>query len=215
MIVRSVLPGPAGLIVVALCGGLAVSPGCSHEAKPVVQPEEPPPLPPASGTPIGYLVDSARELQLTDDQLTLIKGIDRELAVQFGALETEERTPDPVAPSDRPAKPRGLGFRAGGVRDGAGGAMQGFPGAPGGGAGSAGDPAPRALVISGDTLNHVAVQRARDLRDAIRRALALLDPGQQAIATRVLTEHGIDPDTGQTSGGPGAASPTEHGTGTP
>ena len=43
--------------------------------------------------------------------------------------------------------------------------------------------------------------RARDTRDAIRRALALLDDAQRAIALRLLTDHGVNPDTGETTGG--------------
>lgn len=49
------------------------------------------------------------------------------------------------------------------------------------------------------------IDRARDTRDAIRRALAVLDDAQRAIALRVLTDRGVNPDTGETTGGePGA-----------
>ena len=193
------------LLPAALIGALGV--GCSHEAKPVVAPDEHAPLPPASGTPIGYLVDDAVELRLRQDQLDKLRAIDDDLSAKLAALDTELRTPDPVATDNRPDKPRGLGFHAGGSQ----GAM-GMPGPPGslpvgGGAASYQGEAPpeKQVVIAADTVNHVSQKRAYDLREAIRRALALLDEEQRVIARRVLTERGVDPDTGETtSGEPGA-----------
>jgi hypothetical protein len=195
----------AMLVVLGALGGLGL--GCSHEAKPAVQPDDHPPLPPASGTPIGLLVDDASELKLRDDQVTKLKAIDDELATRLAALDGALRTPDPVPSSSRPDKPRGLGFRAGGSNGGFGGATGGFPGAPGGG--NAPDGAQRAGFISADTITDVNQKRAHELRDAIRRALALLDAEQQTIARRVFTEHAVDPDTGQTGPEPSAANPGE------
>jgi hypothetical protein len=84
---------------------------------------------------------------------------------------------------------------------GAGGRAAGFPGGNTGDGASSGQ-----IIIPAATVNHVNQQRARHVRDAIRRALGLLDAGQQATARRVLTEHGVDLDTGQVIGGdPGAA----------
>ena len=196
--------GPALELVTAVAlAGL----GCSHEARPAVAPEEHAPLPPASGSPIGYLVDDAGELKLSDGQLAGLRQIDDELGTKLAASETALRTPDPVATDNRSDAPRGLGFRAGGGRatvDDHGmplvqpvrGGATGFPSE---------NAQPRQYVISGATIDGVYWDRARDTRDAIRRALALLDDAQRTIAQRVLTEHGVDPDTGQTTGGePGA-----------
>lgn len=122
--------------------------GCSHDARPVAQPAEPPPLPPASGTPIGYLID-AHELELSEDQSTQLKAIDDDLAGHLAAIEASQRQPDPT-PAPPPGKEsnrgRGLGFRAGGGTidpTGSMGARQTvFPGATGasssGGPGAAG-----------------------------------------------------------------------------
>jgi hypothetical protein len=62
------------------------------------------------------------------------------------------------------------------------------------------------IVISAETVGHVNTLRARHVREAIRSALGLLDSGQQVIARRVLTDHGVNLDTGEVTGGdPGAA----------
>jgi hypothetical protein len=191
--------GPASVIL--LLGGLAgPGLGCSREARPPVQPDERPPLPPASGTPIGHLVEDAGELQLSDDQLGKLRAIDSDLAGQLAADDSEMR-PDPVPTSSREDKPRGLGFRAGGLGPGGmSGGAGAFPGASGGGTGA--DAASSGqTVIPAATVNHVYQQRAHHVRDAIRRALGLLDAGQQAIALRVLADHGVDPETGEVSGG--------------
>lgn len=181
--------------------------GCSHEARPVAAPEEHAPLPPASGSPIGYLVEDAGELKLSDDQLARLRQIDDELGTKLAASETALRTPEPVPRDNRPDAPRGLGFRAGGGRETVDdhgmplaqpvhGSATGFP---------SDNTQARQYVIPGATIDGIYRDRARDTRDAIRRALALFDDAQQTIARRVLTEHGVDPDTGQTTGGePGA-----------
>jgi hypothetical protein len=209
--------GPAIVIIVALGApaGLALGLGCSREARPPAQPEvqsdERPPLPPASGTPIGHLVDDASELKLSDDQLGKLRTINDDLAGQLAGDDSELR-PEPVSAPPREDKPRGFGVRAGATRTdgteaggGGGGRTAGFPGASVGG--NTGDGASSGqIIIPAATVNHVNQQRARHVRDAIRRALGLLDAGQQAIARRVLAEHGVDLDTGQIVGGdPGAA----------
>jgi hypothetical protein len=193
--------GSMVVVVVALGGGLA----CSHEAKPVAQPDETAPLPPASGTTIGLLVDNAVGLELTDDQIGKLREISDQLGRQLAADDNDLR-PDPNASpaSDEPQQ-RGLGVRAGGSRgDGeagrAGGGAEAFPGAAGGGATA------RQVYIPASTVNAVYQQRAHHLRDAIRRALGLMLAGQQARAVRLLTDHGVNVDTGEVTGGePGVA----------
>jgi hypothetical protein len=198
-------PGSAAIILLVLGASIAAGPslGCGSQARPVVQPDEPPPLPPTSGTPIGHLIDSS-ELTLSDAQLGDLKVINDELARQ---LEADDRAlrPEPAPAAPREEKPRGLGFHAAGRADGMGGGSEAFPGASTGG--NAGDAAQtQQTVISAATANQVYRQRARHVRDAVQRALALLDPGQQAIARRVLSEHGVNLDTGEVSGSePGAS----------
>jgi len=200
------------VVIVALGCGLVV--GCSREARPVAQPTEPPPLPPSLGTPIGHLADNAAELQLTDEQLRKLKGLNDELAVQL-AGDDSELHPERVAPAPQQETGRGLGFHAGG-RSVAGksgtedvsSSTGVFPGARGTTNGGADDGAgSRQIVVPADTVNRVYQQRARHVRDAIRRALELLDAGQQAIARRILTDHGVNLDTGETGADPAAAMP--------
>lgn len=199
------------VLLAALLGGLGSGLGCSHEAKPAVAPDERPPLPPASGSPIAHLVDDAAELKLRDDQLAKLKEIDDELGAKLAASETALRTGEPVPRDNRPDAPRGLGFRAGGGQatvDSNGVPIGAFP-ANGGATGFPSENAqPKQYVIRGSTIDAIYRDRARDTRDAIRRALALLDDAQRMIARRVLTEHGVDPDTGETTGGePGVRPP--------
>jgi hypothetical protein len=162
----------------------------------VVQPDEHPPLPPASGTPIGYLVDDAAELKLSDDQLAKLKAIDEELAAKLEVLDGGARGTSPAAaPSgQRGGKGRGLGFRGGGRRGGAGGRNTAYSGS---GSGSAG---PRRGGGGPDKTE----ERADDVRDAIARAMAQLDVVQRVQAKRVLADHGVDLDAGRPK-----AKPTE------
>jgi hypothetical protein len=205
--------GSVAVIIFATCA-TGIGAGCSREAKPAVRPEEPVPLPPSAGTPIGHLVDDAAELKLSDEQLTNIKAINDDLAVQLAGDDTGLH-PERVAPPAPDDKPRGLGFRTsgrsssgapvgGGMRaEEVAGGMGAFPGAS---PGSAGEGAPsREIVVPADRVNHVYQQRARHVRDAIRRALDVLDAGQQAIAKRLLTDHGVNLDTGEVGADPGAS----------
>jgi len=92
----------------ALLGiALVVTLGCGHDAKPAMQPDDHPPLPPASGTPIGYLID-ATELHLRDDQLTQLKEIDTSLAARLDVIDFPAARSQPGArgnlePSDGPS----------------------------------------------------------------------------------------------------------------
>lgn len=116
----------------ALGLALAVVLGCSHDTKPVVQPDDHPPLPPASGTPIGYLIDDASELGLRDDQLSQLKTIDSDLSARLDVLDTETRgaSPTPAAASTPAA-----GRHHGGRRGGMGGSSMGGSSMGGGGMG--------------------------------------------------------------------------------
>jgi hypothetical protein len=71
-------------LALAACGGTQPAP-----ATPA--PGDVPPLPPASGTPIGYLIDSASDLKLRDDQLTQLKDLDSSLAATDADIDVQLR----------------------------------------------------------------------------------------------------------------------------
>ena len=207
--------GLAVAIVVAGAPALgALGPGCSHDAKPAVEPDEHPPLPPASGTPIGYLVD-ATELKLSDDQLAKLKAIDDDLAGKLAALDGQLRGSSPSQSSNQNTGRRrgGGGMRGGGMRGGGmrGGGMRGGGGGSGSGSAAGSGARPRRGAASADTVSHVTEERAADVRDAIDRAMAELDVVQRIVARRVLTEHGVDLDAGR----PGTSSQAKPGTPAP
>lgn len=180
------------VLLAALLGGLGIGLGCSHEARPVVAPDEHPPVPPAS--PVGHLVDAAAELKLSDDQLAKLRQIDDELGARLSTYESELRNGEPVPQGD-PTPPRSTvnaGAIAQGIQpDGPVGSVP-FAGV------QTGPPVveSRTYVVRGETVTRIYRDRARDTRAAIQRAFALLGAAQQTIARRVLTEHGVNPDTG-------------------
>lgn len=199
---------PLAILLLALAAtGPGLTAGCSRQAPPVVQPEEPPPLPPTSGTPIGHLLDDAPELGLTDDQRTRLTAISDELAQRLEADDRELR-PEPGPAAPREQKPRGLGFRAagrpGGTENiGQAGETEAFPGIADGNGDASQE---REVTISSETATRVYRQRARHVREAIQRALAVLEPAQRTIARRVLTDRGVNLDTGEVNAdAPGAA----------
>jgi hypothetical protein len=201
--------GLAVVVAVAAAAGPGLGFGCSHDSKPVVQPDEHPPLPPASGTPIGYLVDDATELKLRDDQLTQLKVIDEDLAAKLEVLDGKLRG-DAAAPAASAGQGgRGRGFRTGGRQGGRGGRMAGAGGGSGGagvGSGGAGAGARRQRRGGGNAnaTGTITEERAADVRAAIEKSLGLLDVVQRVIAKRVLADHGVDVDAGRPQ-----ATPTE------
>lgn len=206
-------PVRLSLLVVAFAalGGFGLGAGCSHDARPAAQPaqpEEAPPLPPASGTPIGFLLDDAR-LKLSDDQRTKLKAIDDELAVKLSYLDTVVRNTGSGAASSKEEGSRGgLSFSGSGERNGQNAGNLSAPDAVGGNrAIGGGGPPPGTAADNAATLKRVPEVRAYDVRTAVARALALLDPEQQKIARQVLVDRGVDPDTGRTEaqGEPGSA----------
>jgi len=83
-----------------LTAGLALV-GCHHDPKPMTPKEgELPPLPPASGTTVGYLVDNATMLKLRPDQLDKLKEIDTSLAARNDSIDTQLRSM--VKPDEEP-----------------------------------------------------------------------------------------------------------------
>jgi len=181
------------LAVLGLAVGAAVA--CSHEAAPaVVEPDEHPPLP--SATPIGYLIDDASELKLRDDQLDKLRTLDTNLAAELDVLDATPHAAGAGSAHPQGGRRRGGGgggFGGGGGRRGGGGG-----GRRGAGQGSSSSAAPAAAAStqpsSADTAGQKADQKARDVRDALGRAMAVLDADQQVIAKRVLSDKGVDLD---------------------
>jgi len=149
-----------------LCALLLLA-GCHHDTDPPpMHPKEGelPPLPPSSGTPVGYLVDNAGQLQLSDDQLKQLKEIDRSLAVKDDEIDTQLRIIEKPAADPEPARgeppPRH-------------------------------NNAPGAQIRT--TPDAAKLHRARKENDyeALRQAFALLDPTQQTAARRLLEDRGV------------------------
>lgn len=146
-----------------LLAGLALA-GCHHDPKPMTPKEgELPPLPPASGTAIGYLVDNATTLKLRPDQLDKLKEIDTSLAARNDSIDTQLR--GLVKPDEEPqqkGKPPPRHNNA--------------PGAQ--------------VKTTGETGKLQDARNANE-RDALKRAFTVLDPDQQEAARKLLDERGI------------------------
>jgi hypothetical protein len=146
-----------------LLAGLALA-GCHHEPKPMTPKEgELPPLPPASGTAVGYLVDNATALKLRPDQLEKLKEIDTSLAARNDSIDTQLRAL--VKPDEEPAQKGKPPPRH--------------------------NHAPGAQVKSTGETGKLQDARAANDRDALKRAFALLDPDQADTARKLLDERGI------------------------
>jgi hypothetical protein len=167
---------------------LIVVGACHHDPAPATpaDPADKPPLPPASGTPIGYLIDDAGELKLSDDQVAKLRDIDTSLAADLEKIDAATRSATRPADSDQAAAPPPQSGGRHGGRHGAGG---GHHKPSGGGAGS-GSPAAQA------SLGKLSDQRNADVKDALQRAFALLDGGQQTTAKKVLSDHDVDLEVG-------------------
>lgn len=126
-----------------------------------------PPLPPASGTPVGYLLDSSTQLKLTAEQVDKLKQIDARLSARNDALDTQLReieTPEEEPPPDKdappPVRPKNMA-----------------PGAT-----------PMHTTIDASKLHEA---RAAGNTEALEKAFALLDAAQQVEARKLLAARGI------------------------
>ncbi len=138
--------------------------GCHREPQPMTPKEgELPPLPPASGTTIGYLVDNATQLKLRPDQLEKLKEIDTSLAARNDAIDTQLR--GMIKPDEEPAQKGQPPPRH--------------------------NNAPGAQVRVTGEAGKLQQARAANDKDALKRAFALLDPDQQETARKLLDERGI------------------------
>jgi len=152
------------LVLVLAAGGCRREPGATTPAA-----GELPPLPPASGTPVGYLLDSSSQLQLTGDQLDKLKLLDASLSAKNDAIDTQLReieTPEEEPPPEKnappPIRPRNMA-----------------PGA-----------APMRTTSDASKLHEA---RAANNTEALEKAFALLDAPQQVEARKLLAARGITP----------------------
>jgi hypothetical protein len=151
----------------AMFTALLVFAGCHHDTDPPpMHPKdgELPPLPPSSGTPVGYLVDNASQLQLRDDQLKQLKEIDRSLAAQDDEIDTQLRMIE--KPEDDPETPKG----------------QPPP---------RHNNAPGAQIKTTPDAAKLHNARKENDSEALKKAFALLDPAQQATARKLLDDRGV------------------------
>lgn len=166
------------LLRTALLACSLVLVGCTHESKPVLAPGEVVPLPPASGTPIGYLLDNAGQLALSDEQMTKLKQIDTSLSARNEGIDTQLREiekPEEEAPPEKGAPPPRQNM------------------APGAG--------PMRTTADASKL-HAA--RDANNKDALEKAFALLDAEQKVTARRLLADRGVSSPGGPDRPAPGA-----------
>lgn len=142
--------------------------GCSHDADqtPAHPQEAPPPLPPSSGTPVGYLLDSASSLSLREDQVQQLQTIDKSLSARDEEIDTQLRIIE--QPTEDP-KPQ------------AGERMHLHNNAPG-----------AQIKTTPDAAKLHAARKEND-DDALRKAFAVLDASQQATARKLLEDRGVTP----------------------
>jgi hypothetical protein len=142
--------------------------GCRHEFDPPpAQPQgnvEAPPLPPSSGTPVGYLLDNAGALQLRDDQMNQLRDIDKSLAVRDDEIDTQLRIIE--KPEDDPQVEKG----------------QPPP---------RHNNAPGAQIKTTPDAAKLHQARKENDTDALKRAFALLDPNQRTTARKLLEDRGV------------------------
>jgi hypothetical protein len=150
----------------AMLFALVVLAGCRHDTDPPpLQPKdgELPPLPPSSGTPVGYLIDSAGQLQLRDDQLVKLKEIDKSLSAKDDQIDTQLRIierPDEEQPEKGKPPPRH-------------------------------NNAPGAQVRTTPDAGKLHTQRNANDFEALQAAFKVLDPAQQTNARALLQDRGI------------------------
>ncbi len=155
------------LISSVLFLALAVG-GCSRDGRPTTPSDtEMAPLPPASGTPVGYLLDNSSQLNLTGEQYDKLRKIDASLSARNDAIDTQLReieTPEEEAPPDKnappPIRPKNMA-----------------PGA-----------APMRTTNDASKLHQA---RSEQNTEALEKAFALLDATQQLEARKLLAARGI------------------------
>lgn len=147
--------------------------GCHHDADPPPMhpaPENMPPLPPSSGTPVGFLLDAATDLHLRDDQVAKLKEIDASLAAQQADIDTQLRAieqPDKDQEKEDEEEHRR------------------HNNAPGQG------------IKTNADAGRLHEVRDRNDQEALSKAFVLLAPDQQVNARKILEDHGVHPPGGR------------------
>ena len=129
------------------------------------KPEDLPPLPPASGTPVGYILDARGDLKLRDDQVKKLTDIDQSLAARDAEIDTQLRQIERPDPEEEKAE-RSQGRH-----------HNNAPGASG--------------APTGDAAKLHQIRNSND-REALRQAWALLDKDQQSKAKQILQDRGVE-----------------------
>jgi hypothetical protein len=143
--------------------------GCHHDADPPPmhpKPGELPPLPPSSGTPVGFLLDAAGDLHLRDDQVSKLKEIDASLAAQQADIDTQLRAieqPDKDQEKEDEEEHRR------------------HNNAPGQG------------IKTNADAGRLHEVRDRNDQEALGKAFVVLAPDQQVAARKILEDHGMHP----------------------
>lgn len=165
------------MLIAALMLGAAACGGNKDE---VIEPGGPPPLPPASGSVIGYLLDAKATLVLREDQVAKLERIDSGLAARNGQLDAQLRMIEKPAPAEE-LSPQ---------QQKAGEQPARYNNAPG--------------VSTMGTTDSQKIHKLREDndREAIKEALAILDPQQQATAKRILQDRGVSIPGAQQKGAP-------------
>jgi hypothetical protein len=145
--------------------------GCHHDPQPMhPAPGDLPPLPPASGTPIGYLIDDKADLGLRDDQLTQLKQIDTSLAARDAEIDTQLRQ------IERPEEDEQLDPKD--IKNGKKPHRHAY--------------APGADMTTNGDAQKLHQMRSQNDREAVKKAMALLDPPQQDKAKKILADHDVE-----------------------
>ena len=173
----------------ALLLAMLVAIACHHDAEPA-HPEagEKPPLASSTGTPVGYLIDGAEELQLSGNQIVKLEEIDTALAAKLGILDKQMRAAKKPPPEQSNAPAGGM---RGGMR---GGGMRGMGGGGGRRRTSQGSGSGSASSRRAGAAGRLDAERTAEVRDAIQHAMTLLTPAQQSRAKKILEDHDVDLD---------------------
>jgi hypothetical protein len=140
--------------------------GCHKESTPALSPGETVPLPPASGTPIGYLLDNAGQLKLSDDQMGKLRQLDNSLSARNDGIDTQLREIEVPEEQEGPDKRGNLPP----IRNMAPGAV------------------PTRTTTDAGKLHEA---RAANNKEALEKAFAILDAGQRVEAKKLLDARGV------------------------
>ena len=137
---------------------------CHNEPKPMKPQEgELPPLPPASGSVIGYLIDGHGQLKLRDDQLDKLKELDTSLSAKNDSIDTQLRGIEkPQEEEVKKGQPRPRHNNA-----------------------------PGAQITTNPDAQKLHAARDKNDQEALVKAFAILDEDQKPIARRLLDERGV------------------------